>query len=90
MNNSLGPVTLENSTLSQSTNGNCGSGGSITSPGNNLSDDLSCVLSSPGDLENTPALLGPLADNGGPTETELPLGPGVASLLTVGHRRMRA
>jgi predicted outer membrane repeat protein len=38
----------------------------------NLSSDLSCLLWGPGDVENVNPLLGPLANNGGPTFTVLP------------------
>lgn len=38
----------------------------------NLSDDASCALTGTGDQENGLADLGPLADNGGPTDTHLP------------------
>jgi CSLREA domain-containing protein len=42
----------------------------ITSGGVNLSDGLDCGLDQPGDQQGVPVLLGPLADNGGPTDTE--------------------
>ena len=41
----------------------------MSSSGHNLDSDGSCGLSGPGDLPNTDALLGLLADNGGPTQT---------------------
>ncbi len=40
--------------------------------GNNLSDDESCNFTAAGDQQAVDALLGPLADNGGPTLTHLP------------------
>src|SRR5439155_12517980 len=43
--------------------------GSFTSLGHNLSSDGSCTLAGTGDLNNTNPLLGPLTDNGGPTQT---------------------
>jgi UDP-3-O-[3-hydroxymyristoyl] glucosamine N-acyltransferase len=43
--------------------------GSITSLGHNLDSDGTCNLTGPGDLPNTEPGLGPLADNGGPTQT---------------------
>jgi hypothetical protein len=46
-----------------------------TSMGHNISSDASCGLNGPGDMENTDPLLGPLADNGGPTPTHA-LAPG--------------
>jgi CSLREA domain-containing protein len=47
---------------------NCG-GRPVDSRGHNLADDNSCELNAPGDLVVADAMLGPLADNGGPTET---------------------
>ena len=41
----------------------------ITSSGHNLSSDSTCGLTAGGDLQNTNPLLGPLANNGGPTPT---------------------
>jgi CSLREA domain-containing protein len=43
--------------------------GGFSSLGNNLSDDETCELTDPSDLVVADAMLGPLADNGGPTET---------------------
>jgi hypothetical protein len=37
--------------------------------GYNLADDDSCGFTAPGDLVVADAMLGPLQDNGGPTET---------------------
>jgi hypothetical protein len=37
--------------------------------GYNLSDDTTCGFTAPGDLVVADAMLGPLQDNGGPTET---------------------
>jgi hypothetical protein len=57
-------------------------GGSFISDGHNLSSDAgSGFLTSPGDLTNTDPLLGPLQDNGGPTQTMalLPGSPAVAA-----------
>ena len=50
-----------------------GSSTAITSLGHNLSSDASCNLIQSGDQQNTAVLLGPLAANGGPTLTHLPL-----------------
>jgi hypothetical protein len=47
---------------------NCG-GDPVNSLGHNLADDDSCGLNAPGDLVVSDAMLGPLADNGGPTKT---------------------
>lgn len=46
---------------------NCG--GFVTSLGGNLSDDNACQFNDPTDQKNTNPLLGPLANNGGPTMT---------------------
>ena len=43
------------------------------SRGHNIASDASCSLTGPGDLNNTNPMLGPLANNGGPTPTHLPL-----------------
>ncbi len=41
----------------------------MLSLGHNLASDASCALGAAGDLQNTNPLLGPLAANGGPTQT---------------------
>ncbi|MDH3302314.1 MAG: family 16 glycosylhydrolase [Acidimicrobiia bacterium] len=41
----------------------------LNSDGGNLATDGTCSLTGAGDLPNTDPLLGPLADNGGPTQT---------------------
>ena len=50
---------------------NCGS--TITSQGNNVSSDATCLLTGPGDRENLDALLSDLADHGGPFASIVPL-----------------
>jgi hypothetical protein len=45
----------------------------LISLGHNIAGDASCGFAGPGDLNSTNPLLGPLADNGGPTPTHLPL-----------------
>jgi hypothetical protein len=49
-----------------------GAAATITSGGGNIDNDGSCPLTADGDQPFTDALLGPLAANGGPTETHLP------------------
>jgi CSLREA domain-containing protein len=49
---------------------NCNTG-AFDSLGYNLADDDSCGFTAPGDLVVADAMLGPLADNGGPTETHV-------------------
>ncbi|MBI2887938.1 MAG: right-handed parallel beta-helix repeat-containing protein, partial [Chloroflexi bacterium] len=62
------PFVLRNSIVANSPKGgNCA--GVITSEGYNLSSDATCGLAGTGDLQNTDPKLGPLADNGGPTQT---------------------
>ena len=48
---------------------NCIGGGAIISGGHNIESQDTCGFNGPGDLVNTNPLLGPLADNGGSTET---------------------
>jgi hypothetical protein len=63
-----GTATLQNSIVANNTSGgNCS--GTIISNGFNLSSDGTCNLNGPGDMNNTNALLGPLQNNGGPTQT---------------------
>ena len=59
----------------------CTGAGPFTSAGNNISTDASCSLTGTGDQQNTDPKLGPLADNGGPTQTHALL-EGIT-----GHRR---
>jgi hypothetical protein len=56
---------------------------SVTSEGYNIVSDLSCGFTGPGDVEGTDPLLGPLADNGGPTWTRQPgpLSPAIDAVL---------
>lgn len=51
---------------------NCGFLRADASLGNNLSDDETCNFTGAGDQQAVNPLLGPLADNGGPTLTHLP------------------
>ena len=63
-----GPAKLQNSIVaSNSSGGNCS--GTIVSSGYNLSSDNTCNFNKTGDLNNTDPLLGPLQNNGGPTQT---------------------
>jgi hypothetical protein len=48
--------------------------GQVTSEGWNVAADATCGLTGTGDQQGVEALLGPLADNGGPTLTHLPGG----------------
>jgi predicted outer membrane repeat protein len=61
-------ATLQNSIVANSSSGgNCW--GTMTSNGYNLSSDSTCNFNNTGDLNNTDPKLGPLQNNGGPTET---------------------
>src|SRR5215470_9115391 len=66
-----GKLVLQNSIVSNNSGGNCSirPGGTITSHGHNLSSDATCNFHNTGDRNNTDPMLGPLQDNGGPTQT---------------------
>jgi hypothetical protein len=68
--NNSGTTTLKNTIVSDgSPGGNCSVGsGAITDGGHNLSSDNSCVTAATS-FSGVVPLLGPLADNGGPTPT---------------------
>jgi hypothetical protein len=61
-------ATLQNSIIANSiSGGNCS--GAVSSNGYNLSSDGTCGFNNTGDLNHSDPLLGPLQNNGGPTET---------------------
>src|SRR3989344_5642152 len=66
-----GTMSLKNTIVSGNTAAtpadNCA--GTISSLGHNLGSDATCAFGGTGDLNSTDPLLGPLQDNGGPTET---------------------
>lgn len=62
-------ILIQGSIVAGNGGGNCANVGTLTSQGYNLSDDASCALTLPTDLPNTNPNLGPLASNGGPTQT---------------------
>ena len=68
-NISPGTVVLENTIIADHPAGSDCFGPGFTSLGNNLDSNNSCNLTDPGDLTGVAPLLGPLQDNGGPTET---------------------
>lgn len=77
---SASPVTSKNSIYSFSlfpgtidSQLNCDGSHPLLSDGNNLSSDNSCNLNLASDLPATDPLLGPIASNGGATQTQLPL-----------------
>jgi hypothetical protein len=63
----IGLANLKNSIVADNGVDNCA--GSTSSSGFNLSNDFSCNLTGMGDLVVVDAMLFPLQDNGGPTET---------------------
>ncbi|MFJ4555767.1 choice-of-anchor Q domain-containing protein [Streptomyces massasporeus] len=70
----LGRMTLRNSVIAGNSVGGAPADckkafATITSQGHNLDGDGSCRLTGAGDLPSRTPLLGPLADNGGPTDT---------------------
>jgi hypothetical protein len=62
-----GTAILQNSILSNKYVHNCN--GPVTSNGYNLSSDATCAFSGQGDMNSTDPMLGPLQNNGGPTQT---------------------
>jgi len=69
-----GTLTLKSTLLASESGGNCSLGsGNVTSDGYNLSDDNTCTfLTATGDqsdVTNAATFLGPLQNNGGPTNT---------------------
>jgi hypothetical protein len=67
-----GKVTLLHSIIANNTEGG-DVWGTLTDAGYNLCSDATAGFSATGSLNNTDPLLGPLADNGGPTLTMLPM-----------------
>ncbi len=65
-------ITLQFTLLTNNTNGNC-DGGSISSLGYNFASDTNCALAQTGDVENVVLAVAPLAANGGPTLTRMPV-----------------
>jgi hypothetical protein len=65
-------VFVKNTIVSGNTLDNCDNaqlGGALLSQGNNVSSDDSCPFTKPTDKQNTNPRLGPLTNNGGPTDT---------------------
>jgi len=67
--NNAGTVTIRNTIVANNSGGSCG--GVITDSGNNIDDGETCGwgVSASGTKSNTNPNLGPLANNGGPTQT---------------------
>jgi predicted outer membrane repeat protein len=66
-----GTISFKNTIIAGNDGSNCGigAGSTWTSQGYNLDSGSTCNLTDTGDLQNTDPQLGPLADNGGPTQT---------------------
>jgi hypothetical protein len=62
-------LTLKNTIVANNAGGDCGGPSAVVTAGHNLTSDETCGLGGPGDVTNTDPRLGPLADNGGPTQT---------------------
>ena len=63
--------TFKNSIVAYNGGGNCYDTVHAVSLGYNISSDGTCNFTQATDFPNTDPLLGPLADNGGPTETQV-------------------
>jgi len=62
------PAFVENTLLADNDNGNCDIvDDNLISKGHNLDSGDTCDLSAAGDIAGTASLIGPLADNGGPS-----------------------
>jgi CSLREA domain-containing protein len=64
-----GNGSISNSIIADNPGGDCGFVGTFASD-HNLDSDNTCGFTSPGDLPGVAPLLGPLANNGGPTDTQ--------------------
>ena len=66
-------ANVKNTIVSNNTTDNCDTiaydGGPITSQGNNIDSTNDCRFAQPTDKSSTDPLIGPLANNGGPTDT---------------------
>ncbi len=68
LNVGAGTLTVKNTIIADNAGGNC-AGVPPTSSGSNIDSGTSCALTAGGDQSDTDPLLGPLQDNGGPTQT---------------------
>jgi hypothetical protein len=68
------PLLVQNTLVANNATGNCAGSTppALSSRGSNLSSDTSCasLFTTTGDQNNVNPLLGPLANNGGPTQTQ--------------------
>jgi hypothetical protein len=66
------PLSVENTIVSAgSTAGGSNCSGTVTSQGHNIESGTDCGFTGSGDRQNTDPKLGPLQDNGGPTQTQV-------------------
>src|SRR5205814_1417224 len=78
-------TTLKNTIVATSSGGgNCAGAVTVSSQGDNISNDNTCLLTGPGDRTSLDPQLGPLADNGGFTLTHAPQ-PGSPAVDAVVH-----
>lgn len=79
-----GTVIIANSIIANQTLGpDCLNTDTLTSDGGNIESAMSCDFMSAGDLQDTDPLLGPLANNGGKTDTHILL-PGSLAIDNAG------
>jgi len=79
-----GTLIVANSIIANQTlGGDCSDTGTLTSDGGNIESAMSCGFMSMGDLQDTDPLLGPLANNGGKTDTHILL-PGSLAIDNAG------
>lgn len=81
-----GTATIGASILAKNTSGNCTTTGAIDSLGYNLTNDngVVCGLTAGTDRVGTTFGLGPLQNNGGPTQTIVPTGAGASRVVPQG------
>jgi len=80
----MGTLIVTNSIIAnQTVGGDCANTGTLTSDGGNIESAMSCAFMSMGDLQDTDPLLGPLANNGGKTDTHILL-PGSLAIDNAG------
>jgi len=82
--NNTGTLIVTNSIIANQTlGGDCSDTGTLTSDGGNIESAMSCDFMSVGDSQDTDPLLGPLANNGGKTDTHILL-PGSPAIDNAG------
>lgn len=81
--NNAATLTMKNTIVANNNVGNCTGNGEFISEGDNLEDANTCGFTAASDLPNVDPQLGPLADNGGPTETHalLPGSPAIDAVI---------